>query len=108
MASSDELPRQLLKGLPRYPISLFLIGQLAVHNECKGNGLGATTLIHALRYLLNASEAMPALAVIVDCLDESASEFYRHFGFAYLCNHNDRERLYLPMETIIINCGTYV
>jgi predicted GNAT family N-acyltransferase len=101
MSSSDELPNQLIEKIPRYPIPLFLIAQLAVHEKCKSNGLGGVTLLRALEYLLKASQTMPARAVIVDCLDQSASAFYRHYGFTDLCEHNGRERLYLPMETII-------
>lgn len=44
----QTLPKALVKKLPRYPIPVMLIAQLAVHQEAQGQGLGKILLIRAL------------------------------------------------------------
>jgi len=96
----ENLPRPLAKKLPHYPIPVFLIAQLAVHLDQKGQGLGKITLIKALEFLWSINAQMPAYAVVVDCLNREAHDFYEHFGFEILCTYNGRVRMFLPMKTI--------
>ncbi|PSW20200.1 N-acetyltransferase [Photobacterium sanctipauli] len=96
----ETLPKSLSKKLPRYPIPVFLLAQLAVHTEYHGCGLGKTSLIKALQYLWEINAHMRAYAVVVDCLTPEAENFYRKYGFEFLCQHNGRARMYLPMKTI--------
>ena len=98
--SRETLPMQLSKKLPRYPIPVFLLAQLAVHKEYHGNGLGKVSLIKALEYLWKVNAHMRAYAIVVDCLSESAERFYRKFGFEFLGLHKGRTRMFLPMKTI--------
>lgn len=95
------LPENLAKKLPHYPVPVFLLAQLAVNNEYKGQGLGKITLIEALKSFKKISEHMPAYAVIVDCLNEDAKNFYLQYGFSVLCAHNGRTRMFLSMNTIL-------
>jgi len=94
------LPEALAKRLPHYPIPVFLIAQLAVHKEYKGEGLGKITLIKALEHLFKVNAHMKAYAVVVDCLNQAAQDFYAKFGFEILCSHNDRTRMFMPMRTV--------
>lgn len=87
------------KRLPKYPIPVFLIAQLAVHEEKRGKGLGKITLIKAMEYLWNVNTYMRAYAVVVDCLTETARPFYEKYGFRSLGKYRDHERLFLPMNT---------
>jgi len=96
----ETLPEGMAKKLPRYPIPVFLLAQLAVHKEFHGNGLGKISLIKALEYLWEVNQHMRAYAVIVDCLAESAQQFYENFGFEVLCEQNGRIRMFLPMKTV--------
>ncbi len=96
----ENLPRPLAKKLPHYPIPVFLIAQLAVHLDQKGQGLGKITLVKALEFLWSINAQMPAYAVVVDCLNREAHDFYEHFGFEILCTYNGRVRMFLPMKTI--------
>ncbi len=98
--SRETLPTQLAKKLPRYPIPVFLLAQLAVHKEFHGVGLGKVSLICALKYLWDVNHHMRAYAIVVDCLTDSAQAFYSKFGFETLCKHNGLVRMFLPMKTV--------
>lgn len=98
--SRETLPANLAKKLPRYPIPVFLLAQLAVHKEFHGSGLGKISLIRALKYLWQVNHHMRAYAIVVDCLTDSAQTFYANYGFEILCEHNGRIRMFLPMKTV--------
>ncbi len=96
----ETLPEVLAKKLPRYPVPVFMLAQLAVHSEHHGKGLGKITLIKALEYLWKVNSYIKAYAVIVDCLNTRAEQFYLKYGFEVLCQHNGRSRMFLRMTTI--------
>lgn len=96
----NDLPERNAKQLPHYPVPVFLLAQLAVHTECQGRGLGKITLIRALEHLSRVRSVLPAYAVIVDCLNDSAKRFYLRFGFRNLTASHGRTRLFLPMKTV--------
>lgn len=102
--SSSVIEREALpegKKLPRYPVPVFVLAQLAIHTDYQGCGLGKNTLISALRHCSRIYRELPAYAVVVDCLDEEAERFYQQFGFVFLGMVNGRKRLYLPMRTVL-------
>lgn len=86
------------ENLPRYPVPVALVGRLAVDHTARGQRLGETLLIHALRSALRAARIVGIYAVVVDALDESAKNFYLRYGFNELTD--DRLHLYLPMKAI--------
>jgi GNAT superfamily N-acetyltransferase len=96
----QALPPSQAKKLPHYPVPVFLIAQLAVDSKYQSRGLGKITLVKALERLWLINVEMRAYAVVVDCLNPAARQFYEQFGFDFLCEHNGRDRLYLPMGTI--------
>lgn len=98
--SRETLPQKLMKKLPCYPVPVFLLAQLAVHSEYHGQGLGKITLIKALEYLWEINTHMRAYAIIVDCLNKNAAHFYSRYGFNELCCHNDKVRMFIPMNTV--------
>jgi len=98
--SRETLPKGHVKKLPLYPVPVFLLAQLAVHSEYQGKGLGKITLVKALEYLWEVNAHMRAYAVIVDCLNKKAESFYSKYGFEFLCRHNDRARMFIPMTII--------
>lgn len=91
--SSYSLARELAgstlgRGMPN-PIPCILIGRLAVDLKFAGQGLGGSLLQHALLKAAEAAEIIGSRAVVVHALNDSAAEFYRHFGFKSLPGQDD-------------------
>lgn len=93
----DELPQEMRKKLPRYPLlPATLLGRLAVDERYKGQGLGTFLLLNALRRSLESEIA--SMAVVVDAKDDQAKAFYEYHQFIVFPTM--QRRLYLPMVTI--------
>lgn len=58
-----------------------LIGRLAVDSSFKKKGYGGHTLSEALKKIRSIAKDFGIKIVIVDALNESASDFYKGFGF---------------------------
>jgi ribosomal protein S18 acetylase RimI-like enzyme len=75
-----EIPADLARRLPRYPtLPAVRIGRLAVDAKYRGQGLGRALLWDAAARALRAEQAN--FSLLVDAKDDTAVEFYRHFGF---------------------------
>ena len=88
--------------LPRYPVPVILLAQLAVDLNFHGLGLGAKTLIHALRHAFRISttpNGIPSAGVALDVLDQDALEFYSHFDF-FAPMVDKPMKLFVPMESL--------
>ncbi len=96
----ETLPEALAKKLPRYPVPVFLLAQMAVELQYHGQGLGKVTLIKALEYLWEINSRMRAFAVVVDCLNKNTEQFYSKYGFATLGDHNGKTRMFIPMNIV--------
>jgi GNAT superfamily N-acetyltransferase len=94
-----ELPVDVAKKLPRYPlIPATLLGRLAVDQCHHGHGIGEFQLLDALHRAYDHAGDIAAVAVIVDAIDPAAARFYQRFGFMPLPSTNSR--MFLPMKTI--------
>ncbi len=80
----DTLPGQFRKGLPKYPIPVARIGELAVDRQHRGQGLGTDLLLDALCRITRVSEQIAIRAIVVDPIDQKATSFYLHHGFQTL------------------------
>lgn len=94
----ENLPADLAKGIPRYPVPAMRIGRLAVDRAAQGAGLGGELLRHALKRALELSREVGTGIVLVDAIDENAKRFYEKYGFVSLVDLP--LSLVLPMETI--------
>jgi GNAT superfamily N-acetyltransferase len=92
-----NVPDAVRRRLPKYPLPVARIGELAVDQSHKGEGLGATLLIDAFQRLAAASESVAVWAVVVDPIDHRASSFYQHFGFESFI---EGEALFLTMRDV--------
>ncbi len=100
----ESLPPESAKHLPRYPLPVFVLAQLAVDMRCQGQGLGDATFINALRRCTQLSQQgqIAAIAVVVDVLNDRAMGFYRRYPDLkplYLSDHA-LPRLFIPMHVV--------
>jgi GNAT superfamily N-acetyltransferase len=91
-----ELPADLAKRLPRFPIPVTLLGRMAVAQSSQGLGLGEFLLVDALDRTLHASRRVASHAVVVDS-KAGARDFYLKHGFSPFPAKPGR--LFLPMRT---------
>jgi GNAT superfamily N-acetyltransferase len=92
-----ELPRELAKKLPRFPLPVTLLGRMAVAQSLQGQGWGEFLLLHALERALRGSNQVASWAVVVDA-KAGARDFYLKRDFMPF--PVEPNRLFLPMETI--------
>jgi GNAT superfamily N-acetyltransferase len=96
--SAEDLPPELARKLPRYPVPIALLGRLAVDQGFQGRGLGSILLSDACRKVMQAGRVLAVAAIVVDAKDDTAAAFYRHFGFSPLPGRPDR--LLLPATVL--------
>jgi GNAT superfamily N-acetyltransferase len=96
---STELPPEIAKRLPRYPlIPATLLGRLGIDKEYQGQKLGAFLLMDALFRSWKNSAQVASVGVVAAAYDETAREFYLHHEFIPLAEHPGR--LFIAMGTI--------
>ena len=93
----SELPAQLSKRLPHYPVPAAVLGRLAIDGAHQGRGLGELLLLDAIRRVVRASETIAVYAIVVDAKNERAKAFYERYGF--IAFSTAPLRLYLPLQT---------
>jgi GNAT superfamily N-acetyltransferase len=95
----SELPEDLKKGLPKYPIPAMRIGKLAIDMQYQKKGLGSFLLRDALLRAIRISSEIAIYCILVDALNEKAKNFYLKFGFIPF--PATPLTLVLPLKTII-------
>lgn len=96
---ANELPDEIRRRLPRYPLPVVILGRLAISTTQQGKGTGGVLLADALKRVIRASEVIAVYAIVVDALNSSAADFYRQFGFLTLPTLP--LKLFLPIETAL-------
>jgi GNAT superfamily N-acetyltransferase len=84
--------------LPKYPVPVVKLAQLAVDLSVKGQGWGEFLLFDALARAERISREIAIYAVELDALDDDARAFYLQYGFVAL--RDDGNHLYLPLKNI--------
>ena len=93
----SELPDEMRKKLPRYPlIPAVLIGRLA--RDLSHSGIGKLLLFDALERSVRHSEDVASAVILVDAKNEAAQKFYARYRFQSIKPASDR--MFLPMKTI--------
>ena len=93
----NDLPIDLAKRLPHYPVPAAVIGRLAVDLRSQGCGLGEALLLDAIHRVVRAGDTIGVYAIVVDALHERASAFYERYGFTPF--PSAPRRLFLPLRT---------
>jgi GNAT superfamily N-acetyltransferase len=88
--------------LPRYPVPVILLAQLGIDQQFHRQGLGAKTLVSALRHayqIASNPKGLPAMGVVLDVLDHDALAFYQSFDF-FLPLTDNPMKLFVPMASL--------
>ncbi len=93
-----NVPDDLAKRIPKYPVPTAHLGRLAVDTQFQSMGLGGILLVDALKRIRDLADQIGIHAVAVHALDDRAVCFYEAFGFIPLLD--DARHLFLPMATI--------
>jgi GNAT superfamily N-acetyltransferase len=95
------LPPELAKKFPNnLPLPCWLLGRFAVDVRYQKQGLGKKLLGSALKRVKELSDQNGGYCIIVDAKDETAKQFYEHFGFHLVIGN--KMRLYLPIDSITV------
>ena len=96
--SFQNVPEQLKKRLPRYPVPTVHLARLAVDQTDRGKGLGKSLLMDALKRAAGLSQQVGIQAIDVVAKDEDARSFYLKYGFVELAD--DTKHLYISMASV--------
>jgi GNAT superfamily N-acetyltransferase len=92
-----ELPPEMAKKLPRFPLPFTLLGRMAVSHSLQGQGWREFLLLHALKRAWLGSRQVASWGVLVDA-KAGARDFYLKQNFTpFRRQHN---LLFLTMKTI--------
>lgn len=94
---AEELPADLARRLPRFPLPVTLLGRMAVQQTLHGQRLGEFLLTDALKRAWDGSKQIASFAVTVDAR-QGARDFYIKHGFIPTTSRPDR--LFYSMKTI--------
>ena len=98
----SDLPPELAKKLPRRSLPVAVVAWLGVATQHQEKGLGRLLLAQALRDCYDAGETFAFVAVILDCLNDSAKRFYQKWDFQELPGHPYRLFLsYRQLESMM-------
>lgn len=93
-----ELPQDVARRLPRFPVPTTLIGRLALDINYQGQRLGEAILFDALRRSYEQRTQIGSIAVVVDAKHQKARAFYERYEFRRLMEND--YRLFIMMQTI--------
>ena len=92
-----DLPADVARRLPHYPVPAVLLGRLAIASSQQGQGLGESLLLDAIGRVVKASATVAVHAMIVDAKNDRARAFYERYGFMRFASVP--RRLFLPIAT---------
>jgi GNAT superfamily N-acetyltransferase len=93
-----DLPVDLSSRLPKRQLPVAVLAWLGVAQSRQGQGLGKRLLAQALRDCFDAGKTFAFIAVILDCVNQSAKDFYQLYDFKELPGHPFR--LYLSSDRL--------
>jgi len=94
----SDLPPAIAKSIPHRQLPVAVLAWFGIDESFQGKGLGKRLLATALRDCHEASQTFAFIAIVLDCVDESAKNFYQQFSFTELPGYP--MRLYLPFKLL--------
>lgn len=91
-------PEEIVRGLPRYPIPVLHIGQLATNLRYQGKGVGSMLLAFSCRKAVELSQSVGCYAVDLVAQAEKAFGYYLRRGFLPLSAES--HRLVMPVKSL--------
>lgn len=79
----EDLPPDLAKRLPRYPLPVLRLARLAVASQAQGQGVGGALLYSVFQLALAQADAVGCVGVLVDAKPQAIS-WYARYGFTEL------------------------
>ncbi len=79
-----DLPTELAKSLPRRLLPVAVLAWLGVAARRQRQGLGRLLLAQALNDCHEAGKTFAFIAVVLDCINDSAKAFYQKWNFQEL------------------------
>jgi GNAT superfamily N-acetyltransferase len=80
----SDLPPEMVRRLPHRLLPAAVLAWLGVSATHQGRGLGGKLLGQALRDCWEGGKIFPFVALILDCIDDTAKAFYQKYGFTEL------------------------
>ncbi len=93
-----DLPTAIRQSLPRRALPVAVLAWFGIALAHQGQGLGGRLLAQALRDCWEAGKTFAFVAVLLDCISDSAKGFYQRWDFAELPGHP--HRLYLSARML--------
>lgn len=94
----SDLPADLTAKLPKRQLPVAMLAWLGVSQSRQGQEIGKLLLAHALRDCHDAGKTFAFVAIVLDCVDLAAKNFYQHYDFTELPGHPFR--LFLSAERL--------
>ncbi len=93
-----EINEQISARLPRYPMPVVRLGQLATDREFQGRGIGRLLLRVAIEKTVEVAQQLGCHALVIEADNQKAYDWYIGNGFLRLSER--AMRVYLPVETL--------
>jgi GNAT superfamily N-acetyltransferase len=94
----SALPAEVIRKLPRRQLPVAVLAWLGIDQGFQGRGFGRLLLAQALRDCYDAGRTFAFVAVIPDCVDDTAKAFYQTYDFRELPGHP--YRLFLSAQQL--------
>jgi GNAT superfamily N-acetyltransferase len=78
-----DLPREMTKGWPRYPLPVLRLARLAVARPAQGQGIGGALLYSVFQLALSQAASVGCIGVLVDAKPQAIA-WYTRYGFTAL------------------------
>lgn len=94
----ENISDELRSKLPRYPMPVLHVGQLATDATLQGNGIGSLLVRFAAEKAIEASKKVGCFAIELVADNQKAYDWYLKRGFLPLVDRS--MRLYQSVETL--------